>query len=66
MFSSRTFVTRFHEYSRRRGLIGERQKIIAAVSGGVDSVVLLDLLAREAESLGLRIVVAHFNHQLQR
>ena len=65
MFSSRTFVTRFHEYSRQRRLIEERTKIIAAVSGGVDSVVLLDLLAKEVEALGLIIIVAHFNHQLR-
>ncbi|MDH4069082.1 MAG: tRNA lysidine(34) synthetase TilS [Ignavibacteria bacterium] len=65
MFSSRTFLTRFHEYSRQRRLIEDRGKIIAAVSGGVDSVVMLDLLAREAETLGLSVIVAHFNHQLR-
>jgi tRNA(Ile)-lysidine synthase len=65
MFSSRTFFTRFHEYSRQRRLIGGRSKIIAAVSGGADSVVMLDLLAREQEALGLSIIVAHFNHQLR-
>ena len=65
MFSSRAFLTRFHEFSRRRQLIEERDKIIAAVSGGVDSVVLLDLLAKEQDALGLKIIVAHFNHQLQ-
>ena len=65
MFSSRTFLTRFHEYSRRRRLIPERGKIIVAVSGGADSLVLLDLLAKEQRSLGLSIIVAHFNHQLR-
>lgn len=65
MFSSHAFLTRFHEFSRRRRLIEERNKIIAAVSGGADSIVLLDLLAREQEALGLTIVVAHFNHQLR-
>ncbi|MGA9117208.1 MAG: tRNA lysidine(34) synthetase TilS [Bacteroidota bacterium] len=65
MFSSRTFLTRFHEYGRRRKLIEERDTLIAAVSGGVDSVVMLDLLAREAEAYGLTLVVAHFNHQLR-
>ncbi|MFN0156776.1 MAG: tRNA lysidine(34) synthetase TilS [Bacteroidota bacterium] len=65
MFSSRAFLTRFHEYSRRRRLIEERNKIIAAVSGGADSVVMLDLLAREQEAFGLTIIVAHFNHQLR-
>ena len=33
---------------------------VAAVSGGVDSVVLLDLLAKQAA--GCRVVVAHFDH----
>ncbi len=65
MFSSRTFLTRFHEYSRRRRLIGEQSKIVVAVSGGVDSMVLLDLLARERDALGLNLIVAHFNHQLR-
>jgi len=65
MFSSRTFLSRFHEYSRRRRLFGERSKIIVAVSGGVDSMVLLDLLTREREALGLTLSVAHFNHQLR-
>jgi len=35
---------------------------ILAVSGGVDSVVLLDVLARAAESRNLELTVAHFNH----
>jgi tRNA(Ile)-lysidine synthase len=65
MFSSRTFFTRFHEYSRRRRLIEDRNKIIVAVSGGVDSLVLLDLLAREQEVSGIRLIVAHFNFQLR-
>jgi len=65
MFSPRAFLTRFHEYSRRRRLLQERDKVIAAVSGGADSIVMLDLLAKEQEALGLTIVVAHFNYQLR-
>ncbi len=65
MFSSRAFLTRFHEYSRRRRLIEERDKLIVAVSGGVDSTVLLDLLAREQDAMGLQLIVAHFNFQLR-
>jgi len=37
-------------------------KYVVAVSGGVDSVVLLDLLAGRAE---LRLVVAHFDHGMR-
>lgn len=65
MPSSRTFLTRFHEYCRRRRLIDERDKVVVAVSGGVDSVVLLDLLARERSILGLDLILGHFNHQLR-
>jgi tRNA(Ile)-lysidine synthase len=65
MFSSQTFLTRFHEYSRRRRLLSEQGKIIVAVSGGVDSMALLDLLVRERDALGLNLIVAHFNHQLR-
>lgn len=37
-------------------------KYVAAVSGGVDSVVLLDLLSRQP---GLELVVAHFDHGIR-
>lgn len=39
--------------------------MIAAVSGGIDSVVLLDILAALRETMKLEVVVAHFNHQLR-
>ena len=40
----------------------EPGKYIAAVSGGVDSMVLLDLLSKQR---GVEIVVAHFNHGIR-
>ncbi|MEA5114043.1 MAG: tRNA lysidine(34) synthetase TilS [Geobacteraceae bacterium] len=40
------------------------EKVVVAVSGGVDSVALLDILAG-LESLGLELVVAHLNHNLR-
>lgn len=39
--------------------------LLLAVSGGVDSMVLLELLRRVAPELGVRIAVAHFNHGLR-
>jgi tRNA(Ile)-lysidine synthase len=47
--------------------IGERDSIIVAVSGGADSVSLLDALARfqGIEARPGSIIVAHLNHQLR-
>lgn len=53
-----------------RSIIGKRlfcqgQKIVLAVSGGLDSMVLLHLLHRLSEKHDWRLVIAHFNHQLR-
>ena len=53
------------KYSRRQNLFSAGDKILVAVSGGVDSVVLLFLLHKLAKKLKLQISVAHFNHQLR-
>jgi tRNA(Ile)-lysidine synthase len=63
MFSSETLVSRFHEYGRVNRLFGKRDAvIIVAVSGGVDSMVLFDLLSRERD---IKFMAAHFNHRLR-
>lgn len=41
------------------------KRAIVAVSGGVDSVVLLELLARTVPQHGLHLVVAHIDHGIQ-
>jgi len=41
------------------------EKVLVAVSGGVDSVVLLDLLCQLSSGYNLEIVVAHLDHQLR-
>ena len=64
-FAAHTFRARFREHLVRRRLLGERSKILVAVSGGVDSVILLDLLAGERGHLALTLAVAHYNHQLR-
>lgn len=53
------------ESIRARKLFRRGEKILVAVSGGVDSVVLLHLLHRLAPRFGWKLFVAHFNHQLR-
>ena len=60
-----SLLTRFHEYIRRHRLIETGERILVAVSGGADSRVLLDLLAKDRERLKTEIAVAHVNHQLR-
>jgi len=51
----------------RRFGIGAQDAVVVAVSGGADSIALLDALVRFRESKGLpgSIAVAHLNHQLR-
>src|SRR5262245_55118263 len=46
-------------------LIARGEKIIVAVSGGRDSIVLLDMLHKLTSELRLELAVAHFNHHLR-
>jgi tRNA(Ile)-lysidine synthase len=48
-----------------RKLFRDGQKILLAVSGGLDSMVLLHVLHHLAASRGWKLTVAHFNHQLR-
>jgi len=48
-----------------RRLLRRGQSILVAVSGGLDSMVLLHLLQRLARSQDWQLAVAHFNHQLR-
>jgi tRNA(Ile)-lysidine synthase len=51
--------TRKHPFAHAGDRIG------AAVSGGTDSVVMLDFMARMAGEVGFQLAVVHFNHHLR-
>ncbi len=59
-----TLVARFREHLDRRRLLAgpEGGTALVAVSGGADSVALLDLLAEVAPERGLNLVVGHVDH----
>src|SRR5207302_1064798 len=58
-------LTEVAENIRRRLLLRRGQRVLVAVSGGVDSLVLLDVLHKLAPSNRWRLTVAHLNHQLR-
>lgn len=55
----------FGQFVLRHSLVAPQQSILLAVSGGNDSMVLLDLFARFREQWKLRLSVIHVNHQLR-
>ncbi|MFA5179552.1 MAG: tRNA lysidine(34) synthetase TilS [Candidatus Izemoplasmatales bacterium] len=46
-------------------LIEKNDIIVVAVSGGIDSMVLLDMLCQKRDALHLSVVVAHVNHRMR-
>jgi tRNA(Ile)-lysidine synthase len=51
--------------SRRRRLFPDGAAVLLAVSGGPDSVVMLDFFAGQARAHRLRLCVCHINHKLR-
>jgi tRNA(Ile)-lysidine synthase len=59
-------LARVREFVRQHNLIGPDTGVVAAVSGGSDSVALVHLLRALADAGALRLAgVVHFNHQLR-
>ncbi len=49
----------------RNGLIREDAVLVAAVSGGPDSMALLHILFTLSKEFGFRLIAAHFNHKIR-
>jgi tRNA(Ile)-lysidine synthase len=56
---------RVEENIRRQGLFRRGERILVAVSGGTDSMVMLDVLRELAPKHGWELTVAHLNHRLR-
>lgn len=60
-----SLLTSLTAFAHRHRLIEEGDAIIIALSGGVDSMVLLDILKRTAETTKLQLAAAHVNYGLR-
>jgi len=59
------FVKRIEKTISRNQMLDSGDRVLIAVSGGADSVVLLDVLNRLKDALSLKLLVAHFDHGLR-
>ena len=62
---SRGLIERVADTIDRRSLFGKNDKILAAVSGGADSVCMLHILHRLRERYGIKVYAAHLNHGIR-
>jgi tRNA(Ile)-lysidine synthase len=57
--------TRFQDFIQHKTLFSKKDKILVAISGGLDSVVLTDLLSQLSQVWELDIMLAHCNFHLR-
>lgn len=56
---------RLLQFIKNIHLINQNNHLLLAVSGGIDSMVMLDLFHKNAERLHCKLSVVHINHQLR-
>jgi len=59
------FLKRFEIFFVKNKLINKNDKLVVAVSGGLDSIVLLYCLEKIKFKMNLQLIVAHLNHKLR-
>jgi len=59
------FINNISAYIDRHALISQGDAVLVCVSGGADSVCLLDVLYRLREKYDMRLYVCHVNHMLR-
>jgi len=63
---TRHLLEKFERTNRCRQLIQKNDAIVVGVSGGPDSMALLELLCKVQRKYSLRLIVAHLDHGLQK
>jgi len=59
------FYNRFKKYVGDNALVCSGDTIVIGASGGVDSMVLIDLMSELSKKLKLELIIAHVNHMLR-
>jgi tRNA(Ile)-lysidine synthase len=59
------FIAAVNEYISGNNLIGQKDRILVACSGGPDSVALFHVLGELQEILNVQLGVAHFDHRIR-
>ncbi|MEX1138530.1 MAG: tRNA lysidine(34) synthetase TilS [Bacteroidota bacterium] len=60
-----TFLDTFERFITDHALVKPGDRVLLAVSGGIDSMVMLDAFSRIQSAWGLSLSVVHVNHQLR-
>ena len=58
-------LNRVYNWVKENNLINSGDTVVCAVSGGVDSLVMLHILNAIKHKLGINVVAAHFNHHIR-
>lgn len=64
--STASCIEKVRYFSISRGLFGSGSRVIAAVSGGPDSMALMAILSELSREMGFDLAVAHFDHKIRR
>ena len=59
------FISKTQEYIDKNGMLKEEDAVLVGVSGGMDSIVLLNVLLELKPKYNLKISVAHLNHGIR-
>lgn len=64
-FPQKSIISKVYREIIKKSLLKPGDRVMVAVSGGADSICLLNILLDLKDKLGITLLVAHFNHRLR-